>query len=146
MCLYSCASHREKKKVTPPVIIIEENDRSDVLLLKQKQLTDSIEPYTLVEQMPQFPGGEIELNKFIRDNLKYPSVSKENSIQSRIIIRFIVGADGNLYDFKSLRNNNSELEKEIIKIFQSMPKWIPGKQNGEAVPVYYTFSMSVCFH
>lgn len=96
------------------------------------------EPYTMVEQMPQYPGGPAELLKYIAKNLRYPVISQENGIQGRVILRFVVTAQGNVEDIKVLRSLDSYCDKEAIRVIQSLPKWIPGKQNGRNVPVYYT--------
>ena len=96
------------------------------------------EPYTMVEQMPQFPGGPAELLKYIAKNLHYPAIAAENGIQGRVILRFVVSAEGNVENVQVLRSLDPYCDKEAIRVVQSLPKWIPGKQNGRNVPVYYT--------
>ena len=96
------------------------------------------EPYTMVEQMPQFPGGPAELMKYISKNLRYPAIAQENGIQGRVILRFVVTAEGNVEDVQVLRSLDPYCDKEAVRVVQSLPKWIPGKQNGRNVPVYYT--------
>ncbi|MFR9166483.1 MAG: energy transducer TonB [Dysgonomonas sp.] len=95
-------------------------------------------PFVSVEQMPQFPGGNTELMKFIGSNLRYPTIAAENGIEGRVIIRFVVGRDGSVSDIKVQRGLDASCDKEAVRVVQSMPKWIPGKQNGRAVPVYFT--------
>ena len=95
-------------------------------------------PFVSVEQMPQFPGGNGELMKFIGSNLRYPTIAAENGIEGRVIIRFVVGKDGSVSDIKIQRGLDASCDKEAIRVVQSMPKWIAGKQNGRAVPVYFT--------
>ncbi len=95
-------------------------------------------PYEAVEQMPQFPGGDAELMKYIYDNLRYPAVAQENGIQGRVILRFVVSKTGAIENVQVLRSPDPSLEKEAIRVVKSMPKWIPGKQNGNNVPVYFT--------
>lgn len=100
--------------------------------------TEKEEPYTMVEQMPQFPGGPTELLKYIAKNLKYPVIAQENGIQGRVILRFVVSAKGYVEDVKVLRSLDPYCDKEAIRVVKSLPQWIPGKQNGRNVPVYYT--------
>lgn len=96
------------------------------------------EPYTMVEQMPQYPGGVQELMKYISKNLRYPAIAQENGIQGRVILRFVVSASGKVEDVQVLRSLDPNCDKEAVRVVQSMPQWIPGKQNGRNVPVYYT--------
>ena len=90
-------------------------------------------PYDAVEQMPTFPGGEAELMKFIRDNLRY-----KEGIQGRVILRFVVTKTGAIDNITVLRSLDPACDEEAIRLIKSMPRWIPGKQNGNNVPVYYT--------
>lgn len=95
------------------------------------------EPYDMVEQMPQFPGGPAELLKYIAKNLKYPIIAQENGIQGKVILRFVVNAKGYVEDIKVLRSLDPYCDKEAVRVVKSLPQWIPGKQNGRNVPVYY---------
>ena len=95
-------------------------------------------PYQAVEQMPQFPGGDAELMKYIQDHLKYPVIAAENGIQGRVIVRFVVSKTGEIQDVTVLRGVDSSLDKEAVRVIKSMPKWIPGKQTGNNVAVYFT--------
>ena len=95
-------------------------------------------PFVTVEVMPQFPGGELEMQKFIRDNLKYPIIAQENGIFGRVTIRFVVTKEGTISDVQVMRGIDANCDKEAIRVVKSMPKWIPGKQNGRNVPVYFT--------
>lgn len=96
------------------------------------------EPYMMVEQMPQFPGGPAELLKYIAKNLKYPVIAQENGIQGKVILRFVVNAQGHVENVKVIRSLDPYCDKEAIRVVKSLPQWIPGKQNGRNVPVYYT--------
>lgn len=98
--------------------------------------------HVTVEQMPQFPGGETALLQYIRDNLKYPTIAQENGIQGRVIVRFVVSKDGSVKDITVLRGVDSSLDKEAVRVVNSLPKFIPGKQNGHAVNVFYTLPVS----
>lgn len=95
-------------------------------------------PFYTVEQMPGFPGGEAEMNKFISENLKYPIVAQESGIQGRVTIRFVVTKTGEISDVTVVRGIDPSCDKEAMRVVKAMPKWIPGKQNGLNVPVYFT--------
>lgn len=114
-----------------------------LLSAQEKDMAKDSTIYITVEQMPQFPGGEAEMNKYIRDNLKIPAVSQEEGICSRLTARFVVNADGSISDIKSIRVCNEALNKSFRDVISKMPNWIPGKQNGREVRVYYTLSMSI---
>jgi len=94
--------------------------------------------FTSVEQMPQFPGGEGELMKYLRENIKYPVVAAEAGIQGKVVLRFVVGKNGEVTDVIVQRSLDPSCDKEAIRVIKSMPKWVPGKQNGTPVMVYYT--------
>lgn len=107
-----------------------------------QQETDDLAPFTTVEQMPTFPGGEKELNKYISANLKFPVTAQENGIQGRVTIRFVVEKDGSISDIKIVRGIDPSCDKEAVRMVQNMPKWNPGKQRGIPVPVYYTIPIT----
>ena len=94
--------------------------------------------FDMVEQMPQFPGGQAEMMKYIQQNLRYPTIAQENGVQGRVSCQFVVGPDGAIRDIVVVRGVDPYLDREAIRVIQSMPKWIPGKQNGKAVSVKYT--------
>lgn len=114
----------------------------DVATLKDHQVIvqekPQEKPFTTVEQMPTFPGGEAEMQKYIANNLKYPVSAQENSIQGRVTIRFVVTASGEISDVKVLKGIDPACDREAVRVVKSMPKWIPGKQNGRQVAVYFT--------
>ena len=93
--------------------------------------------FTAVEQMPQFPGGEVAMNKFIADNLKYPELSKKDKPSGKVYLRFVVSKEGKLCDARIVRSLDAYCDKEALRVIRSMPEWIPGKQNGINVSVYY---------
>lgn len=108
-----------------------------VIEVKQEE-----KPLTVVEQMPQFPGGDGELMKFLNGEIKYPVVAAENGIQGRVVVRFVVGKDGKVSDVKVVKALDPSLDKEAIRVVQKMPNWVPGKQNGRNVAVYYTLPVT----
>ena len=94
-------------------------------------------PFTMVEEMPSFPGGVEALNAFVNANLKYPPFCLEYRIQGRVIVSFVVDKNGSVTNAKLSRGVDPALDKEALRIVKSMPIWNPGKQNGECVEVAY---------
>lgn len=94
--------------------------------------------FDMVEQMPTFPGGQAELMSYLGKNIKYPTIAQENGTQGRVIIQFVVERDGSITDVHVARGVDPYLDKEAVRVVKSMPKWIPGKQNGKAVRVKFT--------
>ena len=124
---------------------VKGNDEAEGEVLKAKEVVVDEKPkeeetkvFDVVEQMPSFPGGDAELMKFLHDHMKYPVVAEENGIQGRVICTFVVERDGSITDVKVIKSVDPSLDKEAIRVLKSMPKWIPGKQNGSAVRVKYT--------
>ena len=91
-----------------------------------------------VEKMPEFPGGQDALNRYLVRNIKYPLLAQENGIQGRVVCQFVVNSDGSIVDISVVRGVEESLDKEAIRVIQSMPKWTPGRQGGKSVRVKYT--------
>ncbi|MBQ7852431.1 MAG: energy transducer TonB [Muribaculaceae bacterium] len=98
--------------------------------------------FTAVEQMPQFPGGEAELMKYISNNIKYPTMAMENNIQGRVVVQFVVTKTGKIGEVKVVRSKDPDLDKEAVRVVKSLPNFIPGKMNGQAVNVWYTLPIT----
>ena len=99
--------------------------------------------FVVVESMPEFPGGQQALFKYLSENVKYPVIAQENGIQGRVICQFVVNKDGSIVDVEVVRSGGDpSLDKEAIRVIKSMPKWKPGKQRGKAVRVKYTVPVS----
>lgn len=92
---------------------------------------------TVVDEMPQFPGGDSKLLQYIAKSIKYPVEAQEANEQGRVICSFVVGKDGQVKDWKIVRGVSPSLDKEALRVISSFPLWSPGKQNGKAVPVLY---------
>ena len=103
---------------------------------KVEEVTEEI--FVVVEEQPEFPGGNTAMMKFLSDNIKYPVIAQENGIQGRVITNFVVEKDGSITDVQVVRGVDPSLDKEAIRVIQSMPKWKPGKQRGSAVRVRFT--------
>jgi protein TonB len=95
------------------------------------------EPFIVVEEMPMFPGGEVELLKYIADHTQYPEVAKENNIQGKVIVRFCVTSKGLVNQATILKGVDDALNAEALRVVNSLPPFKPGKQGGKPVPVWY---------
>ena len=94
-------------------------------------------PFIVVEEMPMFPGGNDALLKYIGEHTQYPEIAKENNIQGKVIIRFCVTAKGGVSQVSILKGVDPELDKEAIRVVNTLPPFKPGKQGGKPVPVWY---------
>ena len=104
----------------------------------------NIEAYTLdfVDECPSFPGGEYAMTKFINNERKYPEKSYNAKICGRVLCSFIILPNCAISKIEVLRGVNDELDEEAVRVISKMPKWSPGKVDGEAVAVYYTLAIS----
>ncbi len=131
---------------------VEGNDEVGGAVLKAKEDIAAPEPpkhvveetkiFTVVEQMPMYPGGDAALMGYLRDNIKYPTVAAENGVQGRVVVGFVVERDGSITDVNILRGVDPSLDREAMRVVKSMPRWNPGKQNGSAVRVKYQVPVS----
>ena len=110
----------------PPVVKVEEEEES------------SQQIFMVVEEMPEFPGGQAALMSFIAKSIKYPVVAQENGIQGRVTCSFVVNKDGSIVDAEVIRGIDPSLDKEALRVINTMPKWKPGKQRGKPVRVKFT--------
>lgn len=118
--------NKEEVVIAAPIEVPEEEEEEEVI-------------FVVVESMPEFPGGQQALFKYLSDNVKYPVIAQENGIQGRVICQFVVNRDGSIVDVNVVRSGGDpSLDKEAVRVIKSMPKWKPGKQRGKAVRVKYT--------
>ncbi|MBB6127514.1 energy transducer TonB [Mucilaginibacter lappiensis] len=104
--------------------------------------TDTTEVFTRIDQVPEFPGGLYKFSKYLDKNLKYPKEAKENNIQGRVTVTFVVEKDGSLSDSKVTKSLTPETDAEAIRLIKNSPKWIPGKQGGRPVRVLYSIPIT----
>lgn len=100
------------------------------------------EVFVVVEEMPSFPGGDIELLRFINDNINYPELAKENNIQGKVILRFCVTYKGTVDQVSIVRGVDPTLDQEAVRVVKMLPLWKPGKQGGKPVNVWYSLPVS----
>lgn len=112
------------------------------IVVEEKKPVEENKVFTAVEQMPQFPGGDAELMKHIQKNLKYPPVAMENNIQGRVVVQFVVTKTGKVGEVKVVRGKDPDLDKEAVRVVKTLPDFIPGKMNGQAVNVWYTLPIT----
>ncbi|MBQ9236485.1 MAG: energy transducer TonB [Prevotella sp.] len=108
----------------------------------EKPKEEETKVFDVVEQMPSFPGGMGALMQYLSSHIKYPVVAEENGIQGRVICTFIVERDGSITDTRVARSVDPSLDKEAVRVINSMPRWIPGKQNGSACRVKFTLPVT----
>lgn len=97
----------------------------------------TVSVFTYVEQMPEFPGGEGELLKYLKENLKYPEEALDEEREGKVYVKFVVDENGDIRNAMSVRPIGYGMDEEAVRVVESMPQWKPGKQNGKAVKVYF---------
>lgn len=107
-------------------------------IVEEKTPVEDNKVFEAVEQMPTFPGGEAELMKYLSKNLSYPTLAAENGIQGTVLLQFVVQKDGSIGEVKVVRSKDPDLDKEAVRVVKGMPKFIPGRMNGQAVNVWFT--------
>ena len=147
-------SIEQLKKIlaTAPNIEMETFDGGDIVITQKSQNVDELvvvahdkeepveqeEVFFIVEEMPEFPGGDLELRKFIASSIKYPVVAQENGIQGKVYVSFVVKKDGSIGRARVVRGVDPSLDTEALRVVRALPKWIPGRQRGKQVAVSYT--------
>ena len=129
--------------------VIGNDENGELLHAKDAIITEPVKPkveenkvFEYVEQMPSFPGGEAALMQYLSKNIKYPPFAEENNIQGRVICTFVVERDGSVSDIRIARGVDPSLDKEAVRVVSAMPRWIPGRQNGQNVRVKYTLPVT----
>lgn len=114
------------------------DEYSEIQSIEESEEGDEQQVFIIVEDMPEFPGGNKALLKFIADNIRYPESAKVNKIEGRVYLSFVIDKDGSVINVKVVRGVNTEIDAEAIRVIKSMPKWASGKRRGKAVAVSYT--------
>lgn len=126
---------------TDDLNIVREH-KNEVIVEEKKTEPVEDKVFTSVEQMPQFPGGDVALLKYISDHIKYPTIAMENNVQGKVVVQFVVTRDGSIGEVKVARGKDPDLDKEAVRVVKTLPKFIPGKMNGQAVNVWYTLPIN----
>lgn len=96
----------------------------------------------MVEQKPSFPGGEAAMYAWLSNNIVYPPAASEEGVQGRVVVEFVVGKDGSITNARVVRTRHPALDREALRVIQAMPRWIPGRNNGQPVKVTYTLPVT----
>src|SRR6056297_630602 len=115
----------------------DEKTEIDIDMSSFEEEEEEVEPisFAVVENKPVFPGGDAALMKFLGSNTKYPEIAKENNIQGRVFVQFVIDANGNVTNVSVARGVDPYLDKEAKRVVKMLPDWTPGRQRGKAVPV-----------
>ncbi|MBM3919431.1 MAG: energy transducer TonB [Sphingomonadales bacterium] len=118
---------------------VSQDTRIDIPVIDPEVEAESEEPeiFTIVEEMPTFPGGDQALLEYMAKNTKYPPLARENGLQGIVVVTFVVDERGRIKDAQVLRGIGGGCDEEAMRVVQSMPHWKPGKQRGMAVRVQY---------
>ena len=119
------AASAQVEAYTPPAVVEEEEESSQQI-------------FTVVETIPEFHGGQVGLLLYLAKSIKYSVIAQENCFQGRVSCSFVVNKDGSIVDAEVIRGVDPSLDKEALRVINSMPKWSPGKQRGKPVRVKYT--------
>jgi periplasmic protein TonB len=117
-------------------------DVAPIVAAKEEKEEEEAQIFYIVEEMPEFPGGEAALRAFIAKSINYPVIAQENGVQGKVYVSFIVDKDGGISDAKIARSVDPSLDKEALRVVNTLPKWKPGKQRGKPVRVSYTVPIS----
>ena len=115
-----------------------ETDEDEIIEIEE----DDEEFFMVVENMPEFPGGDLGLMKFIQKNVRYPAIAKEYNITGKVYVSFIVDKQGNVTNVKIVRGVDKNLDAEALRVVSSLPKYKPGKQRGKPVRVMFTIPIN----
>ena len=130
----------EAPKVAELLEIVDDKaDIEESTTILNEDNTPKVEvKYEVGENMPDFPGGQAALMQYLAKNIKYPTIAQENGTQGRVIVQFVVNRDGSIVDAKVVRSVDPYLDKEALRVINTMPKWKPGMQRGKPVRVKFT--------
>jgi TonB family protein len=124
---------------TPKVeIVVKKEETTECYTVIPDSLFKLNKPLLVAEKMPEFPGGQAEMQKYVQQNLVYPELARQKGISGTVAVRFVVKADGQVDNIEVLRSVGGGCDEEAVRVVRSMPRWSPGVQNKRAVPVYFT--------
>jgi len=140
---------QEKLSETNVSTVTQEGDGDAVVVPSEGTGNGVIEEkapeiFTVVEEMPEFPGGAMEMMKYIQKNIQYPQMAKEAGLSGKCFLKFVVNGSGHITDVTVLKGvpGCSECDREAIRVVKSMPNWKAGKQNGRAVSVFFNLPIN----
>jgi protein TonB len=110
---------------------------------KPQEINTGDKVYQVVEQMPEYPGGDVAMMRFIYKNIVYPKMEKVDNSYGKVVVRFIINEDGTLSDVKAIKGFNLAMNAEAERVVKLMPKFKPGMQGGKAVKVSYNLPIII---
>jgi protein TonB len=122
------------------IMDVEADQKTEIVEIEPVKEEEPAEPdfFTIVEDMPSFPGGDAALLKYIAEHVEYPQIAKENGITGVVYVSYIVDKDGSIKDVKVVRGADPFLDKEAVRVVKTLKGYKPGKQRGKPVPVQFT--------
>lgn len=117
---------------------VEWVDLDDYDVVEVEPEPEEEEIFMVVEDQPEFPGGTAALLDYLRKNIKYPAICRENNIQGRVLVTFIVNKDGAIVEPEVVKSVHPQLDREALRVISTMPNWKPGSQRGKPVRVKFT--------
>lgn len=140
---------QEKLADTQVSTVTQEGNGDDAVVVPTEVNNGPVEEkapeiFTIVEEMPEFPGGQQKMMEFIQRNLQYPTMEREAGVSGRCFVKFVVEMDGSIGAAEILKGvpGGPGLDKEAVRVIKSMPKWKPGKNNGKPARVYFNLPIS----
>ncbi len=133
---------QEKLSETTISTVTQEGAKTDEIPPEETVDPDAGKIFTIVEEMPAFPGGDTKLFEFLQKNIKYPPIARENGIQGRVYVTFVVDKEGKIKDAKVIRGIGGGCDEEALRVVRAMPDWKIGKQNGRPVAVQYNLPIN----
>lgn len=124
--------------------VTEDTKNTEIVEVKieEEEEEEDVQIFTVVENDPEFPGGMEALMKYLRDNIKYPQLARDNNITGKVYVTFVVERDGSIANARVLKDIGGGCGQEAIRVVKAMPKWTPGKQRGKAVRVQFNLPVS----
>ncbi len=123
-------------------VLSEVQDFTPIQIEEEEEVEDDV-IFTVVEDQPEFPGGEEARQRFLENNLRYPTMAREAGIQGTVFVTFVVETDGSVTDVRVLRGIGGGCDQEAVRVVEMMPRWEPGRQRGQ--PVRVQFNMPIRF-
>lgn len=118
----------------------QEVEKEEIPTIEKKEIENDV--FVLVEQMPEFPGGQDSLYKFLGANIVYPTKAKKDEVEGKVYVNFTIEKDGSINEVKIIRGVHPLLDEEAVRVIESFPKWKPGKHEGKTVRVSYNIPLN----
>lgn len=118
----------------------QEVKSEEIITIEEEEIENDV--FVLVEQMPEFPGGQEAMFKFLSATIIYPKEARDNGIEGKVFVNFTIEKDGSINEVKVIRGVHPLLDEEAVRVVESFPKWKPGTQKGKTVRVSYNLPLN----